>query len=115
MVCGASIEVLDKGQKRVFPVDETFCSTLAEEIQRGSGIVTKLILPKPKEGDNVVAAFFKKSRRKSFDLAILNIAILAKLKGNVVEDIRVSIGGAEEVYILPKTGLVICLINIFKF
>jgi xanthine dehydrogenase iron-sulfur cluster and FAD-binding subunit A len=110
MVCGASIEVLDRGQKAIFPVDERFCSVIADDIQRGSGIVTKLILPKPKETDTVVAAFFKKSRRKTFDLAVLNIALLAKMQSSIIEDIRVAIGGAEEVYVLPKAGRVFSFI-----
>ncbi len=95
MVCGATIDVFNK------------------DLQRGFGVVTKLVIPRPKAGDAEVAGFYKKSRRKTFDLSVINMALLAKLRSNVVEEIRVALGGAEEVYVLPKAGGV--MFHIFFF
>ncbi len=44
-----------------------------------------------------MAAFFRKARRKNFDLAILNAAFLAKLNGNKIESITAVFGGADQV------------------
>jgi hypothetical protein len=57
--------------------------------------VIKLVLPKPKPDEKVAAAFFKKARRKTFDLAILNAAFFARLS----PDSRIE---AVQVTILPK-------------
>jgi len=105
-VCGALMEVIDKGQKKIIPIDEVFCSKIAEEIQNGTGIVTKLIIPKPKDSDNLVAGFFKKSRRKAFDLAVLNVGLFAKLNNRIIEEIKISVGGEEDSYVLAKANVV---------
>jgi len=61
-------------------------------------------LPKPKKDENVFAAFFRKARRKNFDLAILNAAFLAKLNGNNIEKITVVFGGADQVFVaMPES------------
>jgi len=55
-------------------------------------------LPKPKKDDNVLAAFFRKARRKNFDLAILNAAFFAKLNENKIERISIVFGGEDQVF-----------------
>ena len=54
-------------------------------------------MPKPKPADKIAAAFFRKSRRKAFDLAILNAAFCAKIVDNRIEDPKIVFGGSDQV------------------
>ena len=57
------------------------------------------MIPKPKADEKIRAAFFRKSRRKTLDLAILNAAFYAKMDGNKIERITVTFGGSDQILV----------------
>ena len=61
--------------------------------------MVKLIIPKPKLNETIHAAFFRKSRRKTLDLAILNAAFYAKMNGNKIASVNVAFGGSDQILI----------------
>jgi CO/xanthine dehydrogenase FAD-binding subunit len=59
-----------------------------QRMQSDSGdVVARLIVPKPKSREKIAATFFKKSRRKSFDLAICNAACFANVSAESVIEV----------------------------
>ena len=86
-------------RRRIVHIDEKFVDETSRIIQSGSDVVLKLIIPKPKSDEKISAAFFRKSRRKMFDLAILNAAFLAKLEGNKIQQVKVVFGGSDQILV----------------
>ena len=59
------------------------------------GLILEVVLPKPQYG--YFGMFMKKARRKEFDLAILNMAALVKIKDDdIIEDIKLAFGGSSQ-------------------
>jgi hypothetical protein len=87
------------GIRRIVHIDEKFSDETSQKIQNGSDVVVKLVLPKPKNDEKIAAAFFRKSRRKMFDLAILNAAFFARLEGNKIQKIQAVFGGSDQVLV----------------
>ena len=68
---------------------------MSKSIQAGHDVVVKVVLPKPKSDEKVAAAFFRKSRRKTFDLSILNAAFVARIAGDAISSVDVVFGGSD--------------------
>ena len=64
------------------------------EYQDRDCLILELIIPNPRDSD-IVGKFYKKARRSEFDLAILNMGILAKFIGNRIEFIKIAFGGSD--------------------
>ena len=72
--------------------DQKDCYQPFETLSRTEeGLVTDIFIPNP--GLNWRGIFCKKSSRKSFDLALLNMAALFCLENQVIKDIRIIFGG----------------------
>ena len=57
-------------------------------------LILELIIPNPGDSE-IVGKFYKKARRSEFDLAILNVGILAKFIGHRIEFIKIAFGGSD--------------------
>jgi hypothetical protein len=55
-----------------------------------------LVLPKPPNDEHIFVAFYKKSHRKTFDLAILNAAFVASIENHKIRSIKIVFGGSDQ-------------------
>lgn len=86
-----------EGCRSIVHIDAKFCVNASKQIQNCNDVVIKVVVPKPNADDKIMAAFFRKSRRKTFDLAILNAAFLAKVADNKIEKVEIVFGGSDQV------------------
>ena len=84
-----------EGCRSIVKIDEKFCAETSKAIQAGHDVVVKVVLPKPKPDEKVSAAFFRKSRRKTFDLSICNAAFVARVVDNKISSVDVVFGGTD--------------------
>ena len=90
-VCGAQLAVIGANmQERHVDVDGEF--NPKESIKAGEIILQVRI---PHTAPNEVVFFDKQARRKTADLAVANIAILAQVKLDKLAAVRIALGGVE--------------------
>lgn len=93
MAYEASVELQSIEGKRTVPINELFVG-YRKTLRRENELITKIILPKPKE--NIILKSYKVSKRKDLDISTVSAGFRLELKMNVVQNIILAYGGMAE-------------------
>lgn len=99
IACGATVQYFSGGQTKTMPLAQFFQlpreNMYGENILKPGDIVTGVTLPKAMAGWK--SAYVKGKERESFDWSISSAAVVLKIKGEVIEDARVVLGGVAPI------------------
>lgn len=88
----AVVETYRADGGREIPIGEFFKGVKKTALDKAQGeIVTAVKIPALKSGEG--AAYLKHSVRKAMDLAIIGVAAWIRMDGDIVEDVRIAMGG----------------------
>lgn len=101
MVSGASVRIVRTDGERIVPV-ENFSIGPGQTVLNSGEIVAEIIIPPlaPRSG----GAYLAHTVRKVQDLAIVNVAVLATVDGDVISDARIALGAIAPTVIRAKAA-----------
>lgn len=100
MIADALIEVQKAGGKRLIPIDDFFLGYKKLDL-KSQEIVTSVLIPIQK--GNHLSKLYKVSIRKDLDISAVTMAARLKLKGNKIEEARLTFGGVGPTVARLKT------------
>lgn len=89
MVLGAKIKIMGADGERVVPIEDFFIGPL-KTVLRSDEMLAEIQVPNlaPRSG----GAYIKHTVRKAMDLAIIGVAVLVTMDGDVMSDARIALG-----------------------
>lgn len=99
MALDCSLRILTSAKDstvQVVKLDESFLPEVFKSALKGGDLITGIFIPFMKTEERVF--YYRRARRKEFDLPIANAAFKACLKQGVMSGVQVVIGGAEGIY-----------------
>ena len=91
----ARVLLISSGSARMLPVEDFLVGpdvdVTAENILHSSEILAEVVIPSPNQGNRNV--FLKAKERQAMDFALASVALSADVKGDVVTNVRVVLGG----------------------
>ena len=94
MACGCKLEVLTKaGKKVLLPLDKSFFPSAFKTVLRPGDLILNIKVPFTQEGETIF--YYRRARRKEFDLPIANAAFKSISSNGMVKEITITAGGME--------------------
>ena len=100
LAAGCKLHVQSATGSRSIIMDDQFFTGYRQNIIKPEEVLVSIEVPYLAENEHFVA--FKQSRRRDDDIAIVNAAFRLRLKGEVVEDIRMCFGGMSATAVFAK-------------
>lgn len=94
----ATVTLVSAKGSRTLPIEEVFVGP-GKTIVEKDEVLTEVVIP---DQDMTGSSYFKYGLRKAGALATIGVAVAVKMKGNVVEDIRVAFGAVAPVPMRAK-------------
>jgi len=101
MVLGASVKIVRTGGERIVPV-ENFSIGPGQTLLNSDEIVAEIRIPLPTPQSRGV--YLTHTVRKVQDLAIVNVAVLATMDGDVISDVKIALGAVAPTVIRAKAA-----------
>ncbi|MBD3373641.1 xanthine dehydrogenase family protein subunit M [candidate division KSB1 bacterium] len=93
----AKVTIMGPDQSRTIPVQELYVlpetDVLHETILKPNELVTEVIVPK----QDTASHYVKFKERKSFDFAMVSVAIAAQTNGQTLKNVRIAMGGVAPI------------------
>jgi xanthine dehydrogenase YagS FAD-binding subunit len=94
---GAQVTIMGPDKSRTIPVQELFVlpetDILHETILKPDELVTEVFVPK----QNTTSHYVKFKERKSFDFAMVSVAVAAQMNGQTLNNVRIAMGGVAPI------------------
>lgn len=91
MVCNAQLEISDGKKSRSLPLDQFLLGVRKIALEPGELLSSVIIPPR---GKRFTAAYYKFSKRKAMDLALLGVAVSMTLENNNISDVGIALATA---------------------
>jgi CO/xanthine dehydrogenase FAD-binding subunit len=89
IVLEAKAKIAGPGEETIVPVEKLFTGP-GETMVKSNQFLTEIQVPNPPSHSKGV--YIKQTRRQGADLAIVGIAVLLIMEGNLVKDVRIALG-----------------------
>jgi len=91
MACNAQVEISDGKKNRNLPLEQFLLGVRKTALNPGE-LLSAIFMPPPVK--NFASAYYKFSRRKAMDLALLGVAVSMTVENNIFSDVRIALGTA---------------------
>lgn len=99
MVLGARVKIVGAGSEEIVPIDDLFTGPGSTIVQHGQ-LLTEIQIPNlPLQSRGV---YLKQTRRQGADLAVVGVAVLVKMEGDILRDVKIALGAVAPTPIRAK-------------
>ena len=101
IVLGASLKLVATGRERTVPVEDFFTGP-GQTVLAPDEIVAEIGVPDlaPRSG----GVYLKHTVRKALDLAIVGVAVLVTMKGDILRDVKIALGAVAPIPLRAKAA-----------
>ena len=89
MALGAKLKIQNTKGERIVSIEDFFASVKRTALEK-SELLTEIIVPIEPNGYG--GAFMKVGRRLGHDISLANVAVMVRLKKDLVDDVRIALG-----------------------